>query len=42
MSYTRLGFNPHRLITLIQQSIQRCELQLDYTDRSSNIYRLFD
>jgi hypothetical protein len=29
MSDTRPGFNPHRLIALIQQSIQRCELQLD-------------
>lgn len=29
MNDTRLGFNPHRLITLIQQSIHRCELQLD-------------
>ena len=29
MSDTRPGFNPHRLIALIQRSIQRCELQLD-------------
>ena len=29
MNDTRPGFNPHRLITLIQQSIHRCELQLD-------------
>lgn len=29
MNDTRPGFNPHRLITLIQQSIHRCQLQLD-------------
>ncbi|WP_242039842.1 hypothetical protein [Anabaena sphaerica] len=29
MSDIRPGFNSHRLITLIQQAIQRCELQLD-------------
>jgi hypothetical protein len=29
MSDTRPDFNPHPLITLIQESIQRCELQLE-------------